>query len=113
MSADAAGEPSSGRTDDRSGAAPRRPIAPSPAVAATGTEPDWLSDPTPVTFVQSADGAWLHWSVVEVDARAVPGAQGVRCLVFTRQDCIRRVWDYPAGWRTLDDAGLAALTWHR
>jgi hypothetical protein len=70
-------------------------------------------DPTPVTFVQEVDGGWLHWSVVEVDARAVPGAHGARCLVFSRPDCIRRVWEYPAHWRTLDAAGLAALSWHR
>jgi hypothetical protein len=66
-----------------------------------------------VTFTQQVDGAWLSWSVVEVDAREVPGAHGARCLVFTRHDCIRRVWDYPADWRTLDDAALAALSWHQ
>jgi hypothetical protein len=67
----------------------------------------------PVTFVQRLEGTWLCWSVVEVDAGAVPGARRPRCLVFTREDCLRRVWDYPADWRTLDDAGLAALSWHR
>ena len=63
--------------------------------------------------MQRVDDAWLHWSVVEVDAQAVPGAHGARCLVFTRRDCIRRVWDYPADWRQLDVVGLAALSWHR
>jgi len=48
-----------------------------------------------------------------VDARAVPGAHGARCLVFSREDCIRRVWDYPADWRSLDGAALSALSWHR
>ena len=27
--------------------------------------------------------------------------------------CIRRVWAYPADWRTLGDAGLTTLTWQR
>ena len=70
-------------------------------------------DPAPVTFVEKVDGGWLHWSVAEVDARGVPGAHGARCLVFSRQDCIRRVWTYPAHWRTLDAAELAALSWRR
>jgi hypothetical protein len=70
-------------------------------------------DPTPVTFVQYVGDACLHWSVVEVDAGAVPGARGARCLLFSRPECIRRVWSYPADWRALDDAGLAALGWRR
>jgi hypothetical protein len=75
--------------------------------------PDGLPDAPPVAFVQRIGDAFLHWSVTEVDARAVPGARRPRCLVFTRADCIRRVWDYPADWRTLDHEALAALSWHR
>jgi hypothetical protein len=63
--------------------------------------------------VQRVGDAFIHWSVVEVDAGAVPGARGARCLLFTREDCIRRVWDYPADWRTLDAAALASLSWHQ
>jgi hypothetical protein len=70
-------------------------------------------DPAPVTFLQNLDGVWLHWSVVEIDARDVPGARAPYCLVFSRTECIRRVWDYPANWRTLDDLELAALSWRR
>lgn len=70
-------------------------------------------DPTPVYFTQSAGDTYLRWSVVEVDAHGVPGALGTRCLVFTRQDCIRRVWHYPADWRTLDAEAMAALSWQR
>jgi hypothetical protein len=66
-----------------------------------------------VEFVQPAGTEWVCWTVVEVDAAEVPGAQGPRCLLFTRDDCIRRVWHYPAEWRTLDVAGLAALSWQR
>ena len=66
----------------------------------------------PVAFVQRIDDNLLHWSVVEVDAAIVPGARGSHCLVFTREDCVRRVWDYPADWQSLDDEGLAVLSWH-
>lgn len=90
----------------------RLPAAPSAAVRVEPTS-DRKPEPAAVKFAQLLDGEWLHWSVVEVDARAVPGARGARCLIFTRHDCIRRVWDYPADWRTLDETGLAALTWHR
>lgn len=70
----------------------------------------WRS--APVAFVQRLDDAFLRWSVVEVDAATVPGARGSHCLVFTREDCVRRVWDYPADWQSLDDDGLVALSWH-
>lgn len=70
-------------------------------------------DRAPVEYVQRIDDAWVQWSVVEVDATAVPGARGARCLLFSRQDCIRRVWNYPDHWRTLDAEELTALSWHR
>ena len=66
-----------------------------------------------VSFVQRVGDTYHEWSVVEVDARAVPGARGPRCLIFTRDSCIRRVWEYPAHWRTLDADELTALSWHR
>ena len=86
--------------------------APSGAVR-TDAGPTEPIDPTPITFGRHVDGVLPRWSVVEVDASAVPGALGVRCLIFTRPDCIRRVWNYPADWRSLDDAGLDSLSWHR
>ena len=61
----------------------------------------------------TAGDAWLHWSVVEMDARAVPGAHAALCLVFAREGCIRRVWNYPIDWRALDDDELASLSWNR
>ena len=65
----------------------------------------------PVAFVQRTDDHVLHWLVVEVDAATVPGTRGSHCLVFTRQDFVPGVWDYPADWQSLDDEGLAALSW--
>jgi hypothetical protein len=111
VTGDMTGDVTGGLTGDMTGAAPQPLSAVAPARAGPG--PDRPPDATPVTFMQSVDGAWLRWSVVEVDARAVPGAHGARCLVFTRAECIRRVWDYPADWRTLDDAALAALSWNQ
>ena len=69
--------------------------------------------PEPVTFVQHVGDSWLHWSVVEMDARAVPGAHAALCLVFAREGCIRRVWNYPIDWHALDDDELASLSWDR
>jgi hypothetical protein len=70
-------------------------------------------DPTPVRFVQPLDDGLRQWMVVEVDARAMPGAHGAACLLFSCADRVRRVWDYPADWRALDTAGLVALSWRR
>ena len=92
---------------------PRPPPDTESAAPATARPRAELPDPTPVRFLYYLDDECSHWSVVEVDARAVPGARGVRCLIFMCESCIRRVWDYPPDWRTYDDAGLAALSWRR
>jgi hypothetical protein len=70
-------------------------------------------DATGIVYFQPVDDRLLEWRVVEVDARSVPGSRGERCLLFSNANCIRRVWRYPANWRTLDDSGLAALSWQR
>ena len=49
------------------------------------------------------------WRVREADARGVPGARRVTCLVFDSPSVVRRLWDYPAAWRTASDAELLAL----
>ena len=79
--------------------------------AAQSLDRPWRS--APVAFVERIGETYLHWSVVEVDAATVPGARGSYCLLFTREECVRRVWDYPADWQSLHDAELAALSWHR
>ena len=79
---------------------------------ASHAEPSARHQPSldePIAFDQVLDGASLSWSVSEVDTRRVPGTRGARCLLFTRDGVIRRVWDYPADWRSLDAAGLATL----
>ena len=91
------------------------PVPGQPAGAsATGASPRPRRRMGPsITFVQWADASAVAWTVMEVDSAGVPGARRSRCLVFARESCIRRVWDYPANWRTLDDAALAALSWGR
>jgi hypothetical protein len=79
------------------------------SVGATGPPVECV----PVTFVECIGDVCLHWSVVEVDARDVPGVHAPNCLIFSRQDCVRRVWEYPANWLDLDDTELVALSWHR
>ena len=101
------------------GDGPSRAVSPAPslssgvAVVPAAGDPRPPLDPTPLVFTQEVGEEWLEWAVVEVEAHGVPGAQGERCLVFSRQACIRRVWNYPRDWRTLDAAGLAALSWQR
>ena len=93
---------------------PQHPPLPDADRASDGRPPPAARpDPTPIRFTQPTSDGLVEWVVVEADAAAVPGAHGSHCLVFTRPDCIRRVWDYPADWRALDPAGLAALSWRR
>ena len=100
--------------DGASGAASPAPsLASGVAAVRADSGPGPSLNPTPLLFTQELDGEWLHWAVVEVEAHGVPGAQGARCLVFSRAACIRRVWNYPLHWRTLDAAALAALSWQR
>lgn len=93
--------------DDSPRAASASDLSARPASVDAGGEPAL------VRFVQIAGDTWHEWTVVEVDARNVPGTRGEHCLVFSRRDCIRRVWTYPLDWRTLDDAALAVLSWAR
>jgi hypothetical protein len=94
-------------------ASPAPSLASGVAAVRADSAPHPSLDPTPLAFIQELDEEWLQWTVVEVEADGVPGAQGARCLVFSRPSCIRRVWNYPVDWRTLDAAGLAALSWQR
>jgi hypothetical protein len=65
----------------------------------------------PLVVYCDQDGA--RWQVREVDARAVPGARGARCLLFEAEGVVRRVWDYPADWMRLAPAELVSLSWRR
>src|SRR5678816_216617 len=47
-----------------------------------------------------------HWRVREVDTSRIPGARGLRCLIFDSEGIVRRVWAFPDGWAVLDDDGV-------
>ena len=61
-----------------------------------------------VAFADPADGR--QWTVVEQPGDRIPGARGPSCLCFQAQDVFRRVWRFPANWRDLSAAELAALS---
>jgi len=63
-----------------------------------------------LTFLDE-DG--VPWTVTEHDAQDIPGTRGSRCLIFASTDAVRRVWNYPLGWRDLFTASLIALSWSR
>ncbi|MFI5229602.1 MAG: hypothetical protein ACHQWU_11070 [Gemmatimonadales bacterium] len=50
-----------------------------------------------------------RWTVREVDASRVPGAQADRCLVFEGDGVLRRAWIYPANWADLPERDLASV----
>lgn len=56
--------------------------------------------------------AHVTWRVYEL-APAPTGRRHVPTLVFEHEFVVRRVQQYPVGWRALDDASLLALAWHR
>ncbi|MES2180279.1 MAG: hypothetical protein V4550_20665 [Gemmatimonadota bacterium] len=43
----------------------------------------------------------VEWSVREV-ATPQSWARASRCLVLNSRECVRRLWQYPRHWRTLD-----------
>jgi hypothetical protein len=59
------------------------------------------------------DDNGIEWTVSERDAHTVPGARGARCLIFQSSEAVRRVWEYPPGWRDLLTPNLIALSWRR
>lgn len=50
-----------------------------------------------------------EWRVWAMDGTVVPGGRAGVCLVCDRGDLVRRVWDAPADWSTMDDDALRAL----
>jgi hypothetical protein len=64
-------------------------------------------------FVEQGEFAPMRWHVVEMTTVEHAGASQPRCLVFTSHTMMRRVYGYPAHWRTLSDAELLALSWQR
>lgn len=63
------------------------------------------------TYEDPETGA--SWFVTESAPSDLPGHAGARCLFFASDMVIRRVWAYPADWRQLSAAELAALSWRK
>jgi hypothetical protein len=72
-------------------------------------------EPSPAIGAQKGftDDRGVEWTVTERDAQTVPGARGATCLIFHSSEVVRRVWEYPAGWRDLQTPDLIALSWGR
>ena len=54
------------------------------------------------------DRAGVEWSVCEVSTPQ-SWAHGDRCLILNSRECVRRLWEYPPEWRTLDADALLRL----
>lgn len=65
------------------------------------------------TNIAFVDDNGVLWTVIECDARNLPGTRGLQCLIFQSSEAARRVWQYPVGWRELAIPGLIALSWCR
>jgi hypothetical protein len=52
----------------------------------------------------------VDWTVTERDGHDVPGSRGPRCLIFASPEAVRRVWQFPQGWRDLLTASLIELS---
>jgi hypothetical protein len=63
--------------------------------------------------IQFDDASRARWRVSERDCRKDPGARKEWCLLFTSNNAIRRVWEYPPDWHLLSPAALALLSWER
>ena len=54
------------------------------------------------------DRAGVEWSVCEVTTPQ-SWAHGARCLILNSRECVRRLWEYPPNWRSLDADVLLRL----
>jgi hypothetical protein len=54
-----------------------------------------------------ADG--VEWEIYEQDTTRTPGATHSSSLIFSSQDLVRRLWQYPENWVELSDGELLTL----
>jgi hypothetical protein len=74
------------------------------------------TDAFSIAALHPGEGRTVHdpergaaWYVREVDAGAVPGARGPRCLIWHAAGAVFRMWTYPANWESLSDAELLVI----
>ena len=60
-------------------------------------------------FVEFVSPDGTHWRVYEISNRPSMGTG--RSLIFVSEQGFRRVYDYPADWRTLSPEQLSDLSW--
>lgn len=78
------------------------------------TEELSINHPTSVPYETHSQERLLQrgsrqWIVREVNSRGVPGARRDTCLLCESAEVIRRIWDFPENWRTVDDEALWKL----
>lgn len=54
------------------------------------------------------DGSGVPWIVHELETPEA-WAHAKRCLILNSRECVRRLWDYPGNWRSLDADTLLRL----
>ncbi|MES2178617.1 MAG: hypothetical protein V4550_12230 [Gemmatimonadota bacterium] len=60
-----------------------------------------------------SDPEQVVWRVFAQQSANTPGERAGVCLVFSSNDEVHRVWNYPTNWQTLDSRALTALSWLR
>jgi hypothetical protein len=80
-----------------------------PSAHASGAPPKAPQVGPSRRFIAADDSVW---TAQEIELGSVAWAHAPRCLVFQSAVAIRRVWHYPAEWRSLSDAALETLSWH-
>jgi hypothetical protein len=56
------------------------------------------------------DGDGVEWTVRELDATSMTRARHPTCLIFENHQVVRKLWHFPADWRTYGDAALLAMS---
>ncbi|NUS98771.1 MAG: hypothetical protein HOQ11_15320 [Gemmatimonadaceae bacterium] len=78
-----------------------------------GSIPTYLDTADGGGFLDFVDPTYVQWRESERDARHDPGAKADVSRIGSCTGTGRRVWDYPADWRTLHASDLLALSWRR
>jgi hypothetical protein len=58
--------------------------------------------------LQFVDRDGVEWTARELETPQ-PWARAPQCLILSSRECVRRVWSYPAEWRSLDPDALLRL----
>jgi len=87
----------------------RPPLSPDAHTGRQKTAPLWVVNCVGVSFLDS-NGVW--WCVSERPCQ-MSGAPDRQCLVFMSETVARRIFNFPADWRTFTPAQFETLSWQR